>query len=404
MYRTLMTNSNNSCRISDQKAAGRAISRIILGLSLFLAVGTVWCAETAKISMTAAHWKTEGNAEFVQKDGLDSLELRPGNAASKVKTGSAILNDFVFSNGTIEFDVEPTGAMGAGIAFRQHDKDTYEDFYLRPRPNCAEAPDCLQYTPQTHGVLLWDLFPEYQAPAPLKESGWNHVKLVVSGRRMDVFINGTKSPTLKIASLEGDTLEGGLMLQGPGIFANLTVAPGAVAGLSPKPERDRTSADPRYIRHWEIAPFSTLGNDQEPILSDLPSPMAGWHALTAERGGLVNVSREYGLPLPRPQRAVVWLKTTVTSGKDQSKKVEIGWNREVWVFVNGTKVYADKNLYQPPSARKTPDGRCSLENGSFSLPLKAGKNEVVAAVANNFYGWGIIMRLEDTKDVSLARK
>jgi hypothetical protein len=84
--------------------------------------------------------------------------------------------------------------------------------------------------------------------------------------------------------------------------------------------------------------------------------------------------------------------------------VNFGWSREVWVFVNGRPVYADKNMYQPPTARKKPDGRCSLENGSFQLPLKAGANEVTVAVANNFYGWGLILRLDDVYGVQFAQR
>jgi hypothetical protein len=244
------------------------------------------------------------------------------------------------------------------------------------------------------------MFPQYQAPAPLKESGWNHVKLVVSGRRMNVFMNGASSPTLKVGSLEGDALEGGLMFQGPGIFANLKITPDAVEGLSPEPEKDPTASDSAYLRKWQVAPFSALDKDREATLTDLPAPGAPWHTMTAERGGLINISREYGVPFPFPQRAVVWLKTTVTSDADQTKKVQVGWCRELWVFVNGAPVYAAKNLFQPPSARKSPDGRCSLENGSFSLPLKAGKNEIAVAVADNFYGWGIIMRLQDAQGIS----
>jgi hypothetical protein len=292
--------------------------------------------------------------------------------------------------------------MGAGIGFRRRDKDTYEDFYLRPRPNCSEAADCTQYAPQTHGVLLWDLFPQYQAPAPLREGEWNHIKLVISGQRMNVFINGTKSPTLKIGRLEGDAQEGGLLLQGPGLFANLSVIPDAVEGLPAEPEKDATAEDHHFVRKWQLAPYSALPAGKEPSATDLPAPSAAWLPLTAERSGLVNISRQYGLPLTRPDRAVAWLRTTITSDKIQSKKVNFGWSREVWVFVNGSLVYADKNLYQPPTARKTPDGRCSLENGSFQLPLKAGANEVSVAVANNFYGWGLILRLDDVDGFRLV--
>ncbi len=214
---------------------------------------------------------------------------------------------------------------------------------------------------------------------------------------MNVFINGEKAPSLKIGHLEGDAREGGLMLQGPGIFANLTVTPDSVEGLTAQPEKDPTAADNRYVRSWQVSPYSTLATDHEPGIADLPAPSADWSTLVAERGGLINVSRKYGLPLARPDRGVVWLKTTIHSQTPQQKRVAIGWSRELWFFVNGKLVYADKNLYQPPSARKTPDGRCSLENGSFVLPLNAGDNEVAVAIADNFYGWALILRLDDVK-------
>jgi hypothetical protein len=46
----------------------------------------------------------------------------------------------------------------------------------------------------------------------------------------------------------------------------------------------------------------------------------------------------------------------------------------------------------------------SLENGSFELPLHAGANEVTVALADNFYGWGLIMHLDDAAGLELARK
>jgi len=55
-------------------------------------------------------------------------------------------------------------------------------------------------------------------------------------------------------------------------------------------------------------------------------------------------------------------------------------------------------------ARKAPDGRCSLENGAFTLPLEAGDNEVAVALANNFFGWGLMLRLADPEGVELAAK
>ncbi len=371
-----------------------------MGLCLLPGLRAGWCAEPVKMAMTAGHWTTTGSAAFVQHKGIDSLEL---------KNGFAALNDLVFSNGTIEFDVEAS-EMGAGIAFRWRNKETLEYFYLRPHPKCFEAGEaegnCIQYTPITHGVMLWDLFPQYQASAHLKEGEWNHVKLVVSGQRMNVFVNGAHEPTLKVGRLEGDASEGGIWLIGPGFFTNLTVTANEVEGLSPQPEKDVTASDGRYLRNWQLSPSSTLAAGKEPVIADLPAPTAAWQPLAAERSGLVNISRVYGYPIPpfKQDRALVWLKTTITSDKVQTKKVDFGWVREAWVFVNGKQVYADKNLFQPPTARKTPDGRCSLENGSFSLPLQAGDNEVVVALANNFYGWAQIFRLDDMKGVRLSAK
>ena len=101
-------------------------------------------------------------------------------------------------------------------------------------------------------------------------------------------------------------------------------------------------------------------------------------------------------------RSLVWLKTTIRAAAAGEKRAAIGWNDEVWVFVNGKQVYADVNDYRKPELRKKPDGRLSLENGSFALPLQAGDNEVVVGVANAFFGWGLMLRLDDAAGVTLT--
>ena len=106
-------------------ASRRATSLTTRTLIVLTAIGIMFGAETTRIALTADHWKTEGNAEFVQKDGLETLELKPRNAQLKLATGRAVLNDFVFRDGTIEYDVETSASMGAGFAFRQRDKDTW---------------------------------------------------------------------------------------------------------------------------------------------------------------------------------------------------------------------------------------------------------------------------------------
>jgi hypothetical protein len=136
----------------------------------------------------------------------------------------------------------------------------------------------------------------------------------------------------------------------------------------------------------------------------MPGASQEWKTISAERNGLVNLSRKYGLPVHEPNRAMAWLKTTIASDSKQTRKVNIGWTREVWVFVNGKLIYADKNFFDTEESRKAPDGRCSLENGAFTLPLEAGDNEVAVALADNFFGWGLMLRLPDPGGVHLEAK
>ena len=172
--------------------------------------------------------------------------------------------------------------------------------------------------------------------------------------------------------------------------------------VSPEPAIDPRDADGGLIRNWRLSTFSALPNGKDPTYNEMPGSSQEWKRISTERNGLVNLSREYGRPLPEPNRAVAWLKTTITSDKKQTKKVDIGWTRELWVFVNGKLVYADKNLFELEGARKVPDGRCSLENGSFPLALEAGDNEVAVAIANTFFGWGLMLRVAGPEGVHLA--
>lgn len=378
-------------------ASNDALNRTAFCICFLFAIPLARGAEPITINMTADHWQAKENAEFFRELGFYHGLMR-------LNSGDATLKDIAFSDGTIEFDVETIGRGAPGIAFRQQDEKNFELLYLRPDPACPAFRACIQYAPQTHGVLLWDLFPQYQTRAPLRENGWNHIKMVISGRRMNVFVNDAPSPTLAVGRLEGDALKGGLRLQGPATFANMVITPDAVDGLSPEPLVDPLEGDRGLVRNWNLSKYSALSNGKIPAYNEIPRASQEWKTIRSERNGLVNISREYGQPVQEPDRSLAWLKTTITSDTKQTKNVEIGWTRELWVFVNGKLVYTDKNLFESEEARKVPDARCSLENGSFALPLEAGENEVAVAIANNFFGWGMMLRLTDPEGVHLAAK
>ena len=350
------------------------------------------------IPLTPKRWQTSGKVEFIPTEGFPLGRL-------KVADGSAIASDLKFADGTIEYDTKLLDDSFAAIRFRRTDPDKAEIFYLRPDADCPAANDCVQYVPRVHGVWPWEMYPEYQASAPLSVGHWNHVKLVVSGRRMNVYINGATSPTLVVGRLEGDALEGGLELAGPAEFANLKVTAGETSGLSPLPSADPTARDQRLIRSWEVSMPQGLPAGVSPGSIQIPTDEAMWRKIPVERHGLVNLSRLYGSPTDEATTAIAWLRTTIRSDRVQTKHVCIGFLHEARVYVNGKPVFSKDNLYYPASARMAPDGRLSLENGSFALPLRKGDNQIAVALGNTLavghmhYGWGLELRLDDLSGI-----
>jgi hypothetical protein len=364
--------------------------RHLVGLAVLAALPLA--ASAAPVGMTPAQWEADGQVSFA--DGVMT-----------VKGAGATVKDLQFANGTIEYDINEDGDEDetSGIWFRRQNATTSDYLYLRPFEGCAGSGECIQYAPVVRGKVQWDVYPEYQATGPIHLKGWNHVKLVVSGQRMQMFLNGAASPSLAVGNLEGGAPSGSVQLRGNASYANVAVTPDAVEGLDSAPTVDPTAADPNYVRHWRLSPMSHIAIGQEVQFSEMPAS-AGWERLDAERKGFVNISRAHGTPGGEPD--LIWLKTTIHSAREQVKQVQLGFARQVWIFANGKPVYADKNFYYPAAARKQPLGRMAIQNGAFALPLHAGENDIVMAISNDLhsrghYGWGFEMRLNDIAGVTL---
>jgi hypothetical protein len=206
---------------------------------------------------------------------------------------------------------------------------------------------------------------------------------------MLVYVNRKNKPTLQVPMLEGDVIRGTLAFDGEAIISNLVVKPNQVEGLPARAGLDPFENDPRYIRNWQVSPPLTIPKGIDYSADLFPNKETTWEPIRAERKGLVNLSRRFG---NSEDRRIVWLKTTIPATTAESRKINLGFSDDVWVFLNGRPVYTDKNTFYYP-IRKDPDGRISVENTSFSLPLKQGDNELLVGVANDFYGWGLIARL-----------
>ncbi len=161
--------------------------------------------QATQVPLTAQNWsvlqestsRDKPDVRFIGHEGFPQ-------GAMVIKSGAARLNGFIFRDGTIEFDMKSTDQDIPGIQFReqgQPGRENAEEFYVRTFPDCRASNDCIQYAPVINGFMLWNVYPQYQTKAPILE-GWNHFKLLVSGRRLNVFINGSmnlrlQSPILK---------------------------------------------------------------------------------------------------------------------------------------------------------------------------------------------------------------
>ena len=369
----------------------------ILALGLGMTSAFASSITSVKIPLVASAWQANGNATFMAREAFPNGILQ---VTSESEEGFVASKDTQFDNGTIEFDIKPVGQEFPGIRFRQKNGDTADMLYFRVSPDCPAAQDCLQYVPIINGRVLWDVYPQYQAAAPFRENEWNHVRLVISGKRMNVFVNGRTEPSLRVAHLEGEAAIGTIAFEGTAYYANLTLEPDVTDGLDPKPTPDPAAADHRYLVHWQGTGPVPLGATEVPDLSKLPESPSSWSPVAADYGGLINLSR-FHAPTPKDQpRQMIWLRTAVQSDREQVGHVSVGWLREIWVFADGKNVFSGKNLYNVKGGRKAPDGRLSLENDGFDLPLHRATNEIVVAIDGNTpdmrgrYGWGFIMRVD----------
>ena len=375
-------------------------------LPLFLLAAESKVGTTQTIPLTSGHWRPvsdKPDVHYVTQEGFL-------NGIIVLKSGDLALNDFTFRDGTIEFDLKPLAEDIPGIRFRQRDLQNGEEFYIRSLPDCRAENDCIQYSPVINGFLLWNVYPEYQTHAPVFPTGWNHVRLVVSGKRMNVFINDSIQPTLSVGELLGNTQAGGLELHGPAAFANLTVTPGKTDGLSPVPLPDSIGSSPGIIHDWALGPLTPLHYGLAPTYAERPQDPTAWKRLRSERFGILNLNRQFHAS--NEPSSLTWVMTSIDSDRDQTKNVSLGWLGQAWVFVNGALITSGKNFYYPDSERRSPDGRLSLQNGSFPIPLHRGHNEIVIALhdsihddgsARTKYGWGLVMRYDDVRGLSVRR-
>lgn len=212
--------------------------------TLLLLAATALEAQTWPLDSTTPISVLHAKAEVTTHSGRKALRLvneaTPDN--SNGGSGLAAISGSDFEDGTIEVDLAGLpreGAMQAargfiGVAFRLQDATHYEAFYIRPTNGRADDQLRRNHSTQYIGEpeFPWERLRQespgvYESYADLVPGQWTKVKIVVSGVRAQLFVNGADQPCLIVNDLKHGKSRGKIALWlGPdteGYFANLTV-------------------------------------------------------------------------------------------------------------------------------------------------------------------------------------
>jgi sugar lactone lactonase YvrE len=355
--------------------------RTAILMILALAAGGASAGEMVTVPVDSDQWTLAGGRVM---DHLDRMAL----------AGGASLDGVVFTDGTIEVDVAVTGSTSyPGIDFRIQPDGDAEHIYLRPH-RIARYGDGVQYTPKFNGVSCWQLYNGDGATAgvDIPAGEWFTLRLEVAGDRARVFVNDLEHPVLLIEDLRQDGSPGAVSLSGPpdgsAFFSNFRYSLEDPSDFGPPAWQDKP---PGFISRWELSdPLDDAMKADDERLDPKVLDAMGWHEVTAERSGLVNISRHVARTGPMPD--AVFARTTIHSEHGASRPLDIGYSDHATVYLNGEIVFTGRSAYR----ERDPSFLGII--GPFDtvyLPLDKGDNQLVIKVTEVFGGWGLMARWRD---------
>jgi hypothetical protein len=163
---------------------------------------------------------------------IAQFDAKPGD-------GMARLDGLSFTTGEIECDIlgrsVPVQGSFLGIAFGVQSAEAYDAVYFRPFNFRSEDPDRRSHSVQyishpdwTWGRLRQEKPGQYEEPLEPAPDGdrWFHVRIVIGGSTVSVFVDGAKEPCLTVERLSGPRAGAVALWVGnnsPGKFANLKI-------------------------------------------------------------------------------------------------------------------------------------------------------------------------------------
>jgi hypothetical protein len=192
-------------------------------------------ADPVKIRAEVASYRGRRAVKIINDDGPAGTTTG-GQILAIVKTSD-------FRDGTIEAEVAGFPRAGAkpstrgfiGIAFRVQDHGSkYEAFYLRMTNGRAEDQLQRNHSAQyvSHPDFPWQRLREenpgvYESYVDLEAGAWTRIKIVVSGTKAQLYVNGAEQPCLIVNDLKLGEAHGQVALwtgsDTEAYFSNLTI-------------------------------------------------------------------------------------------------------------------------------------------------------------------------------------
>jgi hypothetical protein len=263
-----------------------------------------------------------------------------------------------------------------GVVWRVVDEENYESFFVRPHQ--VGNHDAVQYTPVQHGISSWQLYhgDGFWAPVRFPVGGWFRIRVVFAGQRAETFIDGER---ILVSALKRPSASGrvGVLEGGPGLeVGEVTWGDDADIERDPPPAPQPPEG---VVRQWEVSDPLPEGDRRA----------ERWTRIDSEPGGLLDLSRLHGI---REGKNSVLARTTIKSNEAEARILEFGFSDRASVWLNGTPLFDGDDTY------RSRDYRFLGSIGWYyrlHLPLRAGENELVFVVAEDFGGWGLQARLVD---------
>jgi hypothetical protein len=329
----------------------------------------------------------------------------PSATSLPLVRGIAYRRDWTLRDGTIEFQISPPGSVHAGVAFRMASTADYEIVYFSASDDGTRW-RAMQYQPVFAGETTWQLYYRegYRAVIPAEISGALRVRLVFSGTRADVYLNGGRTPLLQVHDLKRDPASGsvGFWTTSPATVTTATVFSGiatsaSVPILDPLPAE--TAPDTQLMR-WHVSPRYPSPGQVDPPLEPPAVDVDRWPVVQAEASGLVNLTRAIGNPAG-PQSVNVfggagwglaYAHVSIDAAVARHARLFVAYSDGIGVYLNGERRYAGYNL--DPGRSPDANGSVNGEMDAVDLPLRAGRNDLVLAITDRAFGWGFKARLD----------